>query len=145
MLGLLDVFYRTTSPTKYNAYYHNFRYRNYLSYVVNEPDQVCFPTTCVLWSQHFIAMRCVPVLLLGVAYSPLLADQYVNTPLDFWAHDLQHARRQIQETQRYYDIYVKHRQYYEKRSPFDYVSTDQFCKEQFEFSQKMYALYTDET
>lgn len=143
-LEILDEYYRSTRPGTFAAYYHNFRYRVYLTYILTAPDQVCFPTICVLHTQHFIKLRCVPVLLLGVAYRPLLADQYVNTPLDFWAHDVQHARRQIQETDRYYDVYIRNERYMTNRSPFDLTTKDEWYAEMHEFTKSVLVLLNDE-
>ncbi len=144
MLGVLDSYFRETNPGTFAEYYHNFRYQVYLIHILNESDQVCFPTINVLGTHHFIKLRCVPILLLGVAYRPLLADQYVNTPLDFWAHDIQHARRQIQETNRYYDLWIKHRTYYSHRSPFDVVTKLEFYKEMWELTRSLLILLDDE-
>jgi hypothetical protein len=128
MLKLIDTFYRVKDD-KYTSYYHNFRYRVYLTYLLDNPsnDYVIMPILTI-GATDIIKLRCVPILVLGVTDEPLHADQYTNTPLDFWAHDIQHARRQIQETERYYDLIVKHYKYYDSRSPFDIITKNEFYK-----------------
>jgi outer membrane protein assembly factor BamA len=69
-----------------------------------------------------IKLRCVPILIMGVVDKPIYADQYLNSPLDFWAHDIQHSKRQIQETERYFDSFIKHNQYYQRRTVFDIIT-----------------------
>ena len=126
MLKIIDTFYRVTD-TKYTAYYHNFRYRVYLTYLLDDSNNDYFVMPVLsIGATDIIKLRCVPILILGITDEPIHADQYVNTPLDFWAHDIQHARRQIQETERYYDTIIKHLRYYESRSPFNLISKKEF-------------------
>jgi hypothetical protein len=136
MLKIIDTYYRVVD-TKYSAYYHNFRYRVYLTYLLDDPinDYVIMPVMTI-GATDIIKMRCVPILVLGVTNIPVHADQYVNTPLDFWAHDIQHARLQIQETERYYDTIIKHIKYYNSRSPFDLISKNTFYKAMEKFTKE---------
>ncbi len=140
MLKIIDTYYRVIEDDRqtflkcqechtYPKYYHNFRYRVYLTYLLDNinGDQVIMPVMTI-GSTDIIKLRCVPILILGVSDMPIRADQYINSPLDFWAHDIQHARRQIQETERYYDIIIKHLKYYDSRSPFDIISKNEFYK-----------------
>ena len=137
MLKIIDTFYRV-KETKYTAYYHNFRYRVYLTYLLDNPDNdyLVMPVLTI-GATDIIKLRCVPILVLGITDEPIHADQYINTPLDFWAHDIQHARRQIQETERYYDTIVKHSKYYESRSPFDLISKQTFYKIMEKFTKEI--------
>jgi hypothetical protein len=131
MLIILDSYRRYRKKEKGEEapkFYHNFRYRSYLDYITISscPDNIVMPTFTNTGSTFFIKIRCVPILVLGVTDQIVLADQYYNSPIDFWAHDVQHARRQIQETNSYFDRYVKHNLYYNKRSPFDIITPDQY-------------------
>jgi hypothetical protein len=141
LLSLLDIYYRDTRSTTSNPvpeFYHNFRYRSYLDYLILEasPENVTIPTFVNTGSTFFIKIRCVPIIILGITAEPTLADQYINSPIDFWAHDIQHARRQIQETEAYYDRYVKHSKYYSQRSPFDIITKDEFYKYMEDFTKQ---------
>jgi hypothetical protein len=140
LLSLLDIYYRATnSGTSEEApeFYHNFRYRSYLDYLILDasPENVTIPTFVNTGSTFFIKIRCVPITILGITDKPTLADQYINSPIDFWAHDIQHARRQIQETEAYYDRFVKHSKYYSQRSPFDIITKDEFYKYMADFTK----------
>ena len=139
MLKLLDIYYRTVEGhPEYPAYYHNFRYRTYLPFMIGTaPDNIIFPTCKTTGATDLIKMRCVPLFLISVVNEPLLGDQFINTPLDFWAHDLQHSRRQYQETERYYDVVVKHIYYYTARSPFDMITKDEFYLSMHNYTNKI--------
>ena len=128
MLKTLDCYYRTQND--YADYYHNFRYRMYLTYLLEQSGKsgFIFPSSYNFSLTDLIKLRCVPIWILGITNKPLYIDQYTNTPLDFWAHDIQHNRRTLQETERYYDVFVKHKKYNSERSPFSIVTKDEFYK-----------------
>lgn len=120
MLQLIDIIRRLQEKSS-KPYYHQFRYRMYLTWLLDEgmPNIIVFPCISYMGATLLIQTRCVPIALLGVITKTTLADRYPNTPLDFWMHDIQHWRRMAQEDQRYFDLIVKHDKYYTKRSPFN--------------------------
>ena len=130
MLEILDLYYR--SKEEFSPYYHTFLYRTYLNVLTDDinycTDNRVFPCCKSVGATDIIKTRCVPILFLGVSDAPLLADQYLNTPLEFWSHDIQHVRRQIQETNRYYDEYEKNINYYTKRDIFTIQTKLEFYK-----------------
>jgi hypothetical protein len=147
LLELLDFYYRTVNliegeqpidvdlqvNEKIGPYYHIFRYRSYMTVFTDSkeygiPNNIIFPTCVNIGAIDLIKLRCVPILIMGIANKPIYIDQYLNTPLDFWAHDIQHAKRQIQETERYFDSFIKHNQYYQRRTVFDIVTSIKFYK-----------------
>jgi len=140
MLELIDMYYRviqrsdeTIPPSeRIGPYYHIFRYRSYMTTFTDSdygiPNNIIFPTFVSIGSMDLIKLRCVPIMVMGVSSTPVYVDQYVNTPLDFWAHDIQHSKRQIQETLRYYDEFIKHNRYYTRRTLFDIKSETDFYK-----------------
>jgi hypothetical protein len=138
LLILLETYYRNINQSLPN-FYHNFRYRTYLDYITITacPNNIVIPTFVPTGATFFIKMRCVPLLVLGVADKPTHADQYINTPIDFWAHDVQHARRQIQETEAYFDRFVKHSAYYTKRDPFNVMEPEVFYKHMHTFTKSV--------
>jgi hypothetical protein len=143
MLNLCDVILRKLNPGLAN-YYHNLRYRLYLTQIVDDvfPDAFVMPTVRNIGTTFLIKTRPVPIMFLGVAPKGSHADQYHNSPIDFWAHDVQHSRRLLQENQRYYDIVDKHIFYYTRRSPFNIVTMDEFYLESEQFSKSLYPLWT---
>lgn len=136
LLEALDIYYRTKDS--YDHYYHTFRYHAYINLLLDDkssfPHNIVFPCHKPIGSTNLIKLRCVPILLLGVVDQPIKADQYVNTPLDFWSHDVQHARRQIQETLRYFDVYYKHIDYYDYRDLFGINVLDNFYYKMYRFT-----------
>ena len=133
MLAFIDQYCRVTQNIT-NPYYHSFRYMYYMTMFLDDPlygqpHNIVFPTCAKIGATQLIKMRCVPILIMGVTTETLYVDQYHNTPLDFWAHDIQHSKRQIQETQRYFDQFIAHREYYRRRTVFDTVLPEQFYEE----------------
>lgn len=131
MLSLLDIYQRVTSKTKFSPYYHTFRYRSYLDYLaINKThDNILLPTFKFIGTRDLIKLRSVPMMIVQVSKTPKMVDMYFNTSIELWSHDLQHARRQYQETLYYYDTVVKHRKYNLSRSPFDLVTLNTFYEE----------------
>lgn len=138
MLSIIDQYHRTQTAVKLPPYYHNFRYEYYLTLLtdVARTDIVLIPTCSYVGATVLIKIRCVPVHIIGVVCKPTYADQYVNSPLDFWAHDVNHARRTMLETERYYDSFVKHRTYFTKRNYWANVSVMDFYREMETFTQQ---------
>ena len=148
LLELLDYYYRSTKnfregehvSEKMGPYYHIFRYRSYMTTFLCSkeygiPNNIIFPTSFNISATQLISLRCVPILIMGVINKPIYVDQYLNTPLDFWAHDIQHSKRQIQETLRYYDVFIKHNSYYKRRTLYDIKTPLQFYKYMEEFTK----------
>jgi hypothetical protein len=120
-------------------YYHIFRYRSYMTTFLCSkeygiPHNIIFPTHFNISATSLIKLRCVPILIMGVVDKPIYVDQYLNSPLDFWAHDIQHSKRQIQETLRYYDVFIKHNNYYKQRTLYDVKTPMQFYQYMHDFT-----------
>lgn len=138
LLELIDYYYRDNDDTqtastineRIGPYYHIFRYRSYITTFLNSehgiPENIIFPTCANIGATDLIKIRCAPILIMGIVDKPIYVDQYLNTPLDFWAHDIQHSKRQIQETLRYYDVFIKHNNYYKRRTLYDIKTKEQF-------------------
>lgn len=131
MLSMLDIYQRVTSIIKYSPYYHTFRYQSYLYYlsIDDDHDNILLPTFKFIGTRDLIKLRSIPMMIVQVSKTPKMVDMYYNTSIELWSHDLQHARRQYQETLYYYDTQVKHRKYNFSRSPFDLISLDNFYRE----------------
>ena len=146
LLELLDFYYRSTLKSseglvneQLGPYYHIFRYRSYITTFLYSkehgiPNNIIFPTSFNISATALIKIRCVPILVMGVVDKPVYVDQYLNSPLDFWAHDIQHSKRQIQETLRYYDVFIKHNNYYKRRTLYDIKTPIQFYQYMHDFT-----------
>ncbi len=149
LLELIDFYYRNTwndnkkllPNEKIGEYYHIFRYRSYLTTFTDSkfgiPNNIILPTFYNIGARDLIKLRCVPILIMGISDKPIYVDQYLNTPLDFWAHDIQHSKRQIQETLRYYDLFIKHNQYYQRRTLYNIRSEDSFYEYMEKFTKEV--------
>ena len=149
LLELIDYYWRENDNTqsaetvneRIGPYYHIFRYRSYMTTFLNSehgiPENIIFPTCANIGATDLIRIRCAPILIMGIVDKPLYVDQYLNTPLDFWAHDMQHAKRQVQETMRYYDVFIKHINYYKRRTLYDLKTIDQFYAYMKKFTDKV--------
>jgi len=105
MLTFIDVMCRANSDTcsgAANPYFHSRRYLYYLKYMLDQYNDghIVIPTLEAIGATDFIKIRCVPVYLIGCHPTSDFADEYWNTPLEFFAHDVQHARRQLYYTER---------------------------------------------
>jgi len=119
------------------SYYHTFRYEYYQSLLLDlsNNDAVLFPTVAYVGSTDLIKLRASGIQLFGVVAEPAYADQYWNSPLDFWSHDMNHARRTVMETSRYFDVYVKNREYYITRNEWTIIARRDWYEECHEFTQ----------
>ena len=104
MLSFIDIMCRTDKDKcrgASNPYFHTRRYLYYLKFMLDQYDKghIVIPTYLAIGATDFIKIRCIPIYLLGCHPESEFADEYYNTPLDFFSHDVQHARRQLYYTE----------------------------------------------
>jgi hypothetical protein len=75
--------------------YHFDRYAYHRHGLIADPDVVLFPTIEKTGFFDFIRPRSVPIGILGVETETTRVDRHHQSPLDFWFHDLNHARRML--------------------------------------------------
>jgi hypothetical protein len=119
LLEILEIYYREND--NYDIFYHSYRYKNLLKFMIEDkefglPHTILYPYFQNIDAIDFIKLRCVPIQLLGVVSKPTKGDQYINTPLEYFYHDMQHARRCTMETESYYNKYFMHKNYYTNRT-----------------------------
>ena len=128
MLSFIDIMCRTNKEKcrgASNPYFHTRRYLYYLKFMLDQYDKghIVMPTYLSIGATDFIKIRCIPIYLLGCHPESEFADEYYNTPLDFFSHDVQHARRQLYYTEeqlyKLNDKYERFKNYEKSRSPFD--------------------------
>ena len=66
---------------------------------------IVLPTHEGIGATDFIKIRCIPVYVVGCNSEPEFADEYFNTSLEFFSHDVQHARRQLYYTEK--QLYIE--------------------------------------
>ena len=92
-LRFLDKVNRLDPQNKAVKLYHFDRYCYHRHSLVANPDIILFPTTQELSLVDFIKTRVVPIGFVGVVSRTTRVDGHFQSPLDFWYHDLNHARR----------------------------------------------------
>lgn len=98
VLEFFDIYER-----KYNkninlgVYYHSLNYKYYMTQMLdnkNINNCIIFPTiNNKIGATHFIKLRPVPIFLCGVSIKSIYVDEYYQSPLEFFVHDLNHSRR----------------------------------------------------
>jgi hypothetical protein len=92
-IRFFDKVNRVDPTNKAVKLYHFDRYCYHRHSLVANPDIILFPTTQELTLTDFIKTRSVPIEFIGVVSRTTRVDGHWQSPLDFWYHDLNHARR----------------------------------------------------
>jgi len=92
-IRLLDKLNRLEPGNRAVQLYHFDRYCYHRHALIANPDIVLIPTTKELSLADFIRTRAVPIEFVGVVSRTTRVDGHQQSPLDFWYHDLNHARR----------------------------------------------------
>lgn len=92
-IRLLDKLNRLEPGNRAVQLYHFDRYCYHRHALVANPDVVLIPTMKELSLADFIRTRAVPIEFVGVVSRTTRVDGHQQSPLDFWYHDLNHARR----------------------------------------------------
>jgi len=116
-LQFLDNYLRYTQPSlnKLVPYYHEFRYLMYFDWLIERaPSVLLIPCMEALGETPLILTRSAPIFLIGVNFTLEHVDEYTQTPAEFFIHDVNHARRQ------YENSLALHKKYYKKMKIIDY-------------------------
>lgn len=73
--------------------YHYDRYYYLLNLLINNENLILIPTTKTLKMEDFIYTRHIPVYFIGISHKNIFYDGRVQTPLEFFMHDINHSRR----------------------------------------------------
>lgn len=92
-IRFFDKINRIDTHNKAVKLYHFDRYCYHRHSLVASEDIILFPTTLELSLVDFIKTRAVPISFIGVVSRTTRVDGHYQSPLDFWYHDLNHARR----------------------------------------------------
>lgn len=100
-LQFLDNFVRLKQPelTESVPYYHEFRYLMYFDWLIERaPHVLLIPCVESLGETALILTRSAPIFLIGINVTTIHVDEYIQTPAEFFIHDVNHARRQFQNS-----------------------------------------------
>lgn len=136
-LFFFDVVQRTSEENaNTNPFFHTRRYYFYQNMMLGDKSNcVLFPSVYGIGSTDLIKVRCVPIFFLGVSTKQLFVDEYINTSVEFYFHDIQHARRMLYYNEHYYDTVYKYKNHGVSRSSYDAMSIKDMYKESAEFTK----------
>ncbi len=85
------------------AYYHRYRYLYHFHKLMNQvPEVFILPTSAGFSMLDMMRFRCVPVYAVGVSTGLTYVDEFEQTPIEFFMHDINHARRQHDATEKWF-------------------------------------------
>ena len=137
-LQFFDIYERNkdTSLNESVPLYHEFRYYYYFDKILelsSKGEMVIFPTYLSLGATPFINTRGPPIFIIGVNLGVSHVDEFIQTPAEFFIHDINHSRR----------LYQNSVLAYEKYGYKDRMSLDDYYVMQYRFVQeKLRPLYT---
>lgn len=95
--NIADLFEKGKRIFDFPKLFHSFNYQYYSAYLKNEiPNHFVIPTICALGAIDILKVRGVPIGFLGINTETIRVDGYLQTPLEFWFHDVNHTRRMWQ-------------------------------------------------
>jgi hypothetical protein len=100
-LQFLDNYARQKQPELRDSvpYYHEFRYLLYFDWLIQRaPEVILIPCVESLGETPLILTRSAPIFLIGVNPGTIHVDEYIQTPAEFFIHDINHARRQFENS-----------------------------------------------
>ena len=89
-----DIYHRGLA--RHPDLYHSKRYEYYYDYLLSKKDHLMLPTSAVLSVEDLIRLRPVPIGLIGINSDNQRVDGYLQTPSEFFQHDVNHSRRMYQ-------------------------------------------------
>ena len=108
-LDFLDIYIRERERLKgspLNPYYHRYRYTRYFEYCIGEsPELIIFPTFSNIGATDLLKIRAFPCFFVGIVTDTIFVDEYIQTPAEFFIHDINHSRRMYQENLKHYNIF----------------------------------------
>jgi hypothetical protein len=91
MLEFYDVIIR--SLIELPPYYHRYRYERYIEYCIQSPGLVLLPTFYNIGATDLLKLRPYPFFPVGITTTILHVDEYLQSPAEFFVHDINHVRR----------------------------------------------------
>jgi hypothetical protein len=136
ILQFFDIVQRIDNGN-FSPYFHTRRYYFYQNYLLGLfPNEILFPSLYNIGATDLIKIRCIPIYFCGVSSEPLFVDEYDNTSLEFYFHDIQHSRRTHYYNNLYYDTFFKHNNKNSSTNPYKILSVDQFYLEMYNYTNK---------
>lgn len=78
--------------------YHTARFEYNWHELSVDPDHTIIPTMASVTAFELLKLRGVPIGVIGVSADPIRVDAVIQTPYEFFHHDVDHTRRMHQES-----------------------------------------------
>lgn len=95
-MEFFDVLQRANLGESAPDLYHSGRYEYYFHFLIAQKDHVLFPTISNFGIKDLIKARGVPIGFAGVNVENQRVDGFLQTPTEFFFHDINHSRRMFQ-------------------------------------------------
>lgn len=96
-LEFFDIYERQYNANGLGVYYHSLNYRYYLNNLLDIQfieQYIFFPTFHKkLNATDIINLRSVPIFFCGVSIEKMYVDEFWQSPIEFFMHDMNHSRR----------------------------------------------------
>lgn len=101
-LEFFDIYERKYNGDDLGVYYHNLNYQYYLNNLLDIKyikKCIFFPTISTnIGATDFINLRPVPIYMCGVTTTKTYVDEFYQSPLEFFMHDMNHSRRMYEKS-----------------------------------------------
>lgn len=101
-LEFFDIIERQ-NQLEYPAYYHTYNYKYYFDNFLQNNESHILPILNNPGASGFIKLRPVPIYLAGIQTVSTMVDEFFQTPLEFFYHDVNHGRRMHEHFLKYID------------------------------------------
>jgi hypothetical protein len=93
IIDFYDILIRSIKQVP--PYYHKYRYERYVDYCISQASNglFMFPTFANIGATDLLKLRCYPMFPIGLSLTLTFVDEYEQTPVEFFIHDINHIRR----------------------------------------------------
>jgi hypothetical protein len=118
-MQFFDVVERTKTGIS-PGYYHSYRYLHYYHKLINSaPQAIIFPTYVYLGATDILKMLGSPVYIAGINFKTEYVDEFHQTPLEFYIHDINHIRRFWEASEKHFVTWKTKKDIYSPDASFD--------------------------
>jgi hypothetical protein len=149
IIEFYDIFIRSLREQT-PPHYHKYRYERMFEYCISMASQglIMIPTFYNLGITDLLQLRPYPLFPVGIVMDLIHVDEFLQTPIEFFIHDINHIRRMFEENLRYMKknriLRYKHRTNDIEDIPYNlindnllYVQSMRYYDSSFQFKQKI--------
>jgi hypothetical protein len=96
IIDFYDIIIRSVKQVP--PYYHKYRYERYVDYCISQASNglFMFPTFANIGATDLLKLRCYPMFPIGLSLTMTFVDEYEQSPVEFFIHDINHIRRMFE-------------------------------------------------